>query len=422
MNMSTSKEGHRRPVHILYISYDGMCESLGQSQVLPYIIELGKSNNRFSLISFEKGESFATRNEHIQSICVSNRINWLPQTYRKSPPILSTLLDLSAMIMAAARLLKNDPFDFVHCRSYIPGLIALRLKRKNNVPFLFDMRGFWADERVDGGIWKLSNPLYKLIFRYFKRKEKQLFNEADHIISLTNKGKNEILSWNLRHVQNDKISVIPCVADFRHFQCPTEKEKEESKRSLGLSPSCRVVTYIGSIGTWYMLDDMLAYFKEFHDSNDNSTFLIITRDDPKAIRLLAQQKGISTVNLIVKAVDREKIPSLMAATDHSVFFILPAYSKLASSPTKMAELLAMGIPIVCNSGVGDVEELVNQLGVGVVLESTSRMEMERAVKQISAFESVSPEQIRRNAINHLSLETGTMKYLNAYKLIGGNLS
>ena len=40
--------------NILYISYDGITDPLGQSQILPYISELSRKGLKFHLISFEK--------------------------------------------------------------------------------------------------------------------------------------------------------------------------------------------------------------------------------------------------------------------------------------------------------------------------------------------------------------------------------
>ena len=44
--------------HILYLSYDGMTDPLGQSQVLPYIIGLTKAGYSFHLVSFEKPDRY----------------------------------------------------------------------------------------------------------------------------------------------------------------------------------------------------------------------------------------------------------------------------------------------------------------------------------------------------------------------------
>ena len=57
------------------------------------------------------------------------------------------------------------------------------------------MRGFWADERVDGKLWDLKNPIYKWVYNYFKRKELQFLNNADYTVSLTFSGKEEMLKW-----------------------------------------------------------------------------------------------------------------------------------------------------------------------------------------------------------------------------------
>ena len=55
----------------------------------------------------------------------------------------------------------------VHCRSYISAMVTNSMKKNLEYSFLFDMRGFWADERVDGKIWNLNNPIYKIVYQLF---------------------------------------------------------------------------------------------------------------------------------------------------------------------------------------------------------------------------------------------------------------
>jgi len=76
----------------------------------------------------------------------------------------------------------------VHARSYVASVIALFLKKFTNVGFVFDMRGFWADERVDGGLWRPDSPL----FRVAKWFERQFLLAADDVVSLTHAGVDEI--------------------------------------------------------------------------------------------------------------------------------------------------------------------------------------------------------------------------------------
>ena len=51
---------------------------------------------------------------------------------------------------------KNSP-----CKKLQP-LIALFCKKIFGTKFIFDMRGFWADERVDGDIWKKMTSFIRL--------------------------------------------------------------------------------------------------------------------------------------------------------------------------------------------------------------------------------------------------------------------
>ena len=148
-----------------------MTDSLGQSQVIPYLIGLSKKGFSFTLISCEKEENYTANKEKIAKILSDNNIQWIPLNYTKKPPIFSTLYDIYKIKKIAAKLQQEQPFSVVHCRSYIAALVGLQLKKRFGIKFIFDMRGFWANERVDGKIWNLKNPVYKIVYNYFKRKE-----------------------------------------------------------------------------------------------------------------------------------------------------------------------------------------------------------------------------------------------------------
>src|ERR1041384_3661687 len=43
---------------VLFVSYNGMLDPLGQSQVIPYLRELAQRGVRFTLLSFERAKAF----------------------------------------------------------------------------------------------------------------------------------------------------------------------------------------------------------------------------------------------------------------------------------------------------------------------------------------------------------------------------
>jgi glycosyltransferase involved in cell wall biosynthesis len=400
--------------NILYLSYDGMTDPLGQSQVLPYLRELSKQGYAFHLISFEKPDRFAQYRDQIQKICDEAGITWHPLSYTKRPPVVSTVFDVSKMRIKAMSLHKKHSFKLVHCRSYLAALVGLRMKRTLGIPFLFDMRGFWADERVDGKIWNLRNRVFRTVYRYFKRKEKDFLSEADHIISLTHNGKEEITTNICPQVSSEKITVIPCCADLNLFN-PAKVTSDQlilPREKLGIRSEDKLLGYVGSIGTWYMLNEMLALFKSLKQQDHSWRFLFVTGDDPSYIFDRATSQGIDVKDILIDRCLHSEVPAYISLFDLSVFFILPAYSKKASSPTKQGELMAMGIPLICNDGVGDTALVVNTYKNGVVLQNLNHFPSDLLEQLHASFDK---EETMHGAKEFYSLESGVERYGNVYR-------
>jgi glycosyltransferase involved in cell wall biosynthesis len=407
----------KKNINILYLSYDGMTDSLGQSQVLPYIVGLTKKGFNFHLISFEKVENFQKNSKTIEEICRENNIQWYPQTYTKRPPVLSALMDLKKMQRLSFKLHKRHPFSIVHCRSTITASIGLHLKKKFGVKFIFDMRGFWADERVEGGIWNLKNPIFKFIYNFFKRKELEFLSQSDYTISLTEKGENEILSWkNL--VPKPKIKIIPCCVDLTKFNpdyYPTD-EKIKFKSSLGYQHNDLILGYVGSIGTWYMLDEMLDFFKVLKEKNHKSHFLFVTGEKKEFIHEKAVEKGVDIKCVQVVSCLHKDVPKYISIFDYSIFFIRPTFSKTASSPTKQGEIMAMGVPIVCNTGVGDTDSIIQKYEAGILVENFHYSDYSKAIEDI-LNRTFDTGKLKFGADEVYSLEKGVKLYAEVYQEI-----
>lgn len=406
-------------VNVIYISYDGMTDPLGQSQVLPYLIGLSKLNYTFHLISFEKEERFLNKKHDIEKLISNTNIIWYPLQYHQQPPVFSTLYDLWNLKKMVTQITGKHNISMVHCRSYISSLIGLWLKREKGIPFLFDMRGFWADERVDGKIWNLKNPIFNTIYTYFKKKEKQFIVESDFIVSLTHEAKYEIQKWNLSPKNKKNIQVIPCCADFEHFSFDKVEAYNNSvlKQKLGFSDNDFVISYIGSLGTWYMIEEMMDFFKVTLKKIPSCKFLILTADNPSIAYEAAQVAGIDEHKIVVKKAERFEVPQLISLSKFSVFFIKPSYSKKASSPTKLAEILGMGVPVVCNANVGDVQSIVEDGKVGYVIHEFNTETYEKAIDKMQLFLPEDALRIAAYAHKYASLEDGVLKYASVYKQI-----
>ena len=409
-------------MNVLYLLYDGLTDSLGRSQVLPYILGLRKKGHTFTIISCEKPERFESGKSAIQKIVDDAGVKWVPLSYTASPPVFSTVHDVYQLRKTAEQIHAKTPFDIVHCRSYITSIVGLEMKRRHGVKFIFDMRAFYADERVDGKLWNLKNPVFKTVYNYFKRKEIEFLSEADYSVSLTSKGKDIIHTWN--HISNQPVpvKVIPCCADLDHFH-PSQIDKSlqlDLKTRFGLNEDDFVITYLGSIGTWYLLDEMLDFFKILAEKRANSKFLFITTDKPETILNPAEKKGISEDRIIISPAKREEVPTFLSLANAAIFFIQPVFSKSGSSPTKHGEMLGMGLPVIANSGVGDVDSIIEDTNSGILVEEFTNEAYEHAVNQIDNLLKIPTETLQAAAQKYYSLEEGVKRYNAVYERVSAS--
>jgi glycosyltransferase involved in cell wall biosynthesis len=274
------------------------------------------------------------------------------------------------------------------------------------------MRGFWADERVDGKLWNLKHPVFKTIYHYFKRKEIDFLRNADYTISLTHTAKEELLSW-VSIPDTTPVKVIPCCVDLELFNKATiQTEKLNHFRDeLGIAPKDKVLLYLGSIGTWYMLEEMMEFFSVLKQQEPDAKFLFVTKDEHERIINCAEKYQVRQ-DILLRPGARAEIPYLIRLSNYSVFFILPAYSKKASSPTKQGEIMAMGIPVICNAHVGDTDKIIADYKSGIVVEGFNSTAYTDAIKKLDA--GFSEEQIIKCAADYFSLENGVVGYAEVY--------
>lgn len=386
---------------VLFLSYDGLTDPLGQSQILPYLFGIA-NKYAITIVSFEKANRYLQLKDQMKQICGRAGLQWHSLVYHKDPPILSTLYDVWIMKSWVKKLHRESPFSLVHCRSYIPALVGLTMKKKNGVRFVFDMRGFWADERVEGGLWNLKNPLYSGVYKYFKRKERAFFRYADYTIVLTESASRILEKWNIRSA----VKVIPCCVDSELFDPfkGSSKKRDRLRSLLGIAMSDFVISYVGSLGTWYLYSEMVHFFDEFKKKEPSAKMLFLTPDT----HFVERRK-----DFIIKTVPRGDVPLYLSLCQASICFILPTFSKQGSSATKMAEAMAMGVPLVVNSGWGDAAQIVHDHSCGVIVNSWSDQEMARAADSLSS-DIFEPIKIRKVALDYFSLDEGINRYCEVY--------
>jgi hypothetical protein len=237
---------------VLYISYNGMLDPLGQSQVIPYLRELGKCGVRFTLLSFERDAAFAgdgpARCQELRRQLAENGIEWHWLRYHRKPSLPATIYDVANGVRYGRLLVRRNGIEMVHARSHIAATIALALKKRFALKMIFDVRGLMAEEYVDAGHWREGSIPYRLT----KAMESRAFAAADGIVTLTEKIWPLIKDW--KGLSNREVNheVVPCCTDLEVFRY-SEEDRARVRTELALQERF-VLVYCGSVGGWYLSD------------------------------------------------------------------------------------------------------------------------------------------------------------------------
>lgn len=400
---------------VLFISYDGLLDPLGGSQILPYLHSIRQHPRPLHILSYEKPERFKAGGELLKAELASFGIGWTPLSFTKHFGRLGKLWDLSRMYEVALYLQLKHRFGVIHCRSYQAMQVGALLRKLTGVKVLFDMRGLWVDERVDGDIWKLDNSIDASIFKLYKYVESSLLLSANHIVALTERVVPEL--YKLSPNMSAPITVIPCCADFEHFILPTAKQRMATRQELGLPEKAFVLSYLGSLGTWYMLDEMLQLFGKAAAEREEVHFLLITKDWRAEHEALISALGLSHLRtrIHVHEAKRDQVPAYIGCSDLMLSFIKPAYSKMASSPTKIAEALAVGVPVISNAGIGDIDDMTARLQAGAVIDLDKPDSLSDIVSSLDSLKKIGGPKLRARAKSELDLHVAALSYKKIYE-------
>lgn len=402
----------------LYVCYFGVREPLVRTQVIPYLRELTKDGHELTLLTFEPdgfggGEKSIGEQDEIKQELAAWGIEWHWLRYHKRLSVLATAYDIFRGAVFIRRMNAKKRFDILHGRVHVPTLMAALARRfsTQKPKLLFDIRGFFPEEYTDAGVWPEGGFLYRLA----KRVERWLLKESDGFVVLTEKAR-EILFPESRNAGFDKfgrpVEVIPCCVDLTRFAAANGEVRDRIRGEIG-GDGRRVIAYVGSFGGWYLTEEILDFMAVSRGHDETTFAMILTQRDPNSVAEKLRAKGFKDRDFYVRSVKPSELPDYLSAADIAVSFIKACYSKKSSSPTKIAEYLACGLPIISNRGVGDVDELIIDNKVGVLLDDFTSDSFVAALESVDTLQDIG-RRTRESAKEFDLVEVGGERYRRLY--------
>jgi glycosyltransferase involved in cell wall biosynthesis len=404
-----------RDLRALYVCYFGLREPLVQTQVLPYLRELARGGVSLHLMTFEPER----RKRWAAADVVSTRetlradgIEWHIATYHKRPTLLAKLFDIAAGLLRTIAIARRSRVNVIHARSDIPALIALLARPFTNARVIFDIRGLMADEYADAEHWRASGLLYRLT----KMFERALFR-ADAFVVLTDRARAELLPA----MHGKPLEVIPCCFDPVRWERASGIEVREAIGADGRT----VIVYAGSLGGAYLTRELAEFFREAQNADPTVFLLVLTQSPETLITTQLASAAISADDYLVRRVAPAEMPAWLAAADIAISLVKPSYSKIAMSPTKFAEYLASGLPVISTRGIGDLDAQIERERVGVLLDDFTPASYRRAflaanaLRQEPGFRGHAAAVAQRLYDLHA---VGGVRYLRLYSALAGELA
>jgi glycosyltransferase involved in cell wall biosynthesis len=279
---------------------------------------------------------------------------------------------VAAGIRYAGRLVRKNKIEMVHARAHIPAVIALALKRRFGVKIIFDVRGLMAEEYVDANHWKANGVPARLT----KSMEARVLRATDGVVTLTDALWAEMQTWPSVSARPFIHETIPCCIDLDRFGFDP-KGRTIRRAELGIQDRF-VLVYSGSIGGWYLTDEMGGFFSVLRQKIPAAFFLWLTQGKSKIVSEAMARHGIAADHYAVKKASSVDVPSFLSAADAGIAFYRPGISRLGTSPVKVSEYLATGLPVIMNAAIGDTDRLIREYNVGTLVQDFNEAEYAKA--------------------------------------------
>lgn len=196
--------------------------------------------------------------------------------------------------------------------------------------------------------------------KYLKSIQKNTVKDSDYCIVVSENLKKQI-EINTNHCI-DNYSIISCGVDYERFA-------SAEKKSIPIDLSDRIVLgYSGGLQTWQNFDKMIDIVVELRKVIPQIFFLVYTNNtiDNYKEKLALIGEG----NYYIKALMSAEVPGHLKLFDAGFLLRDDKILNKVSSPTKICEYLAAGVPMICTQFSGDFARSIIDRENGFVLKDT----------------------------------------------------
>ncbi len=401
----------------LFITWDGPAQNYLESLFFPIYERVQAADLTIDTLQYTWGDE--TQRRSIEAAARRVGLGYTARKVLRKPLAPATAAMIAKGAFDIVRQVREQDIDVLFPRSLIPAAMSLlALERLDGVELVFDADGFMADERVEYGGWSAEG----MIYRVFRDIEAQAVRRARSIITRTEHAKRILLERAGAGTDASKIHVIPNARDEDEFRPVEGTRRAEIRTELGVPVQGPWVIYCGSLGPQYHPRELLEFFEQVRNRQDDARLTILTGNQDIITQLLPEF-DIPEAVLDVRRVPPAEVPLFVAAADLGIAFRTPSFSQLGVCPIKVGEYLLCGTPVLSTTGVGDLDTQLDKPDTGRLLDDLSG---ERLAEAADWFvDEVLPRRedhrlaSREQGVEVFGLEMCAQRYRKAFETCRG---
>ena len=309
-------------------------------------------------------------------------------------------LDLLLLWKAMTEVRSFRP-HIIHAHLHEGTLIGSVLKKLFRIPLLFDYQGSLSGESLNHGFFCATSPLLKI----FKLLEHFIDRRADHIITSSDKGRQELISdWG---IESEKVTNLIDGVDTEIFR---PYPRSEARRELGISDHVKLVVYLGLFNQYQGVDLLLDAIALVRKESTGIQFLLMGFPE-KEYQRKAFDMGIDDVITFTGRVNYDRAPLFLSAGDLAVSLKLSQ----TEANGKLFNYMACGLPTVVFDNQINHEILGDD---GIYVEHGNALSLAETI--ISTIQSNDlmislSERLIERAIRQHSWDSRSRQLVSAYR-------
>ena len=291
-------------------------------------------------------------------------------------------------------LYSTPPITFANVVQYI--------KKRDGAKTYLLLKDIFPQNAVDLGLMKITG-VRGLIYRYFRKKEKQLYALSDHIGCMSQANVNYILNHNPQ-IPINKVEVCPNCIEVCD-ETLSKQERLELRDKYGIPRNKTVFVYGGNLGKPQDVPFIISCLKKCMEVKDAYFVIAGSGTDRCLIEKYIKEDNPLHIKLLGN-LPKDEYDRMVACCDIGLIFLDHRFT-IPNFPSRLLSYMQAELPILaCTDSNTDIGKIIVEGGFGWWCESNNAETFFEYINNIVYKSTIKKSNIKDYLFKHYTANKG----------------